>query len=328
MAMPSIGSYGRAVTTVSLSRPPWSRSVPVRWLATVRFDHAAHQIILQECIDAITDAEQRRDRMTAQIEQLLPEWSLAPVVEALQAMRGVAFVTAATLVAEVGDFRRFATRASSWPTSASPPANIPAAPRPGAAASPKQAAVTRATSSSRVRGPIDCLSGSVPSCRHAWRGCRKPCARLLESPVAPVCPLQGDDRQWQAVKRRDHGDRSRDGRFHLGHRPQIAPAVYPDATLAHPQRRKENPTSAKLQACKAGGGARREPSVPFCGRFRPTPVTRQRQPRDEPTVLRYPTRASELAQPSSVRLRLPPCSPATLLVESRSKGLGISYTPE
>ena len=78
-----------------------------RWLATVRFDHAAHQVILQEYIDAIADAEQRRDRLTAQVERLLPEWSLAPVVEALQAMRGVAFVTAVTLAAEVGDFGRF-----------------------------------------------------------------------------------------------------------------------------------------------------------------------------------------------------------------------------
>jgi transposase len=78
-----------------------------RWLATVRFSHAAHQVILQEYIDAIADAEQRRDRLTAQIERLLPEWSLAPVVAALQAMRGVAFVTAVTLAAEVGDFGRF-----------------------------------------------------------------------------------------------------------------------------------------------------------------------------------------------------------------------------
>ena len=37
----------------------------------------------------------------------MPNWSLAPVVEAVQAMRGVAFIVAVTLVAEVGDFHRF-----------------------------------------------------------------------------------------------------------------------------------------------------------------------------------------------------------------------------
>jgi transposase len=36
-----------------------------------------------------------------------PEWSLAPVVQALQALRGVAMVAAATLVAELGDITRF-----------------------------------------------------------------------------------------------------------------------------------------------------------------------------------------------------------------------------
>ena len=45
--------------------------------------------------------------MTGQIADLLPSWTLAPVVEAVQAMRGVAFIVAVTVVAEVGDFNRF-----------------------------------------------------------------------------------------------------------------------------------------------------------------------------------------------------------------------------
>ena len=79
-----------------------------RWLTTVRFDHPAQQIVLQDYIHAVQDAEARRDRLTRQIEELLPNWSMAPVVTALQAMRGVALVVAVTIVAEVGDFRRFA----------------------------------------------------------------------------------------------------------------------------------------------------------------------------------------------------------------------------
>ena len=79
-----------------------------RWLTTVRFEHPAQQIVLQDYIHAVQDAETRRDRLTDQIEELLPSWSMAPVVAALQAMRGVALVAAVTVVAEVGDFRRFA----------------------------------------------------------------------------------------------------------------------------------------------------------------------------------------------------------------------------
>jgi transposase len=79
-----------------------------RWLTTVRFDHPAQQIVLQDYIHAVQDAEARRDRLTRQIEELLSSWSMAPVAAALQAMRGVALVVAVTVVAEVGDFRRFA----------------------------------------------------------------------------------------------------------------------------------------------------------------------------------------------------------------------------
>jgi transposase len=84
----------------------WTRSHRA-WLAGVRFDHPAQQIVLQDMIGAVTDAERRRDLLEAQIRALLPTWSMAPVVEALQALRGVALVVAVTLVAEVGDLTRF-----------------------------------------------------------------------------------------------------------------------------------------------------------------------------------------------------------------------------
>lgn len=79
-----------------------------RWLSTVRFEHPAQQIVLQDYIHAVQEAETRRHRLTQQIEELLPNWSMAPVVAALQSMRGVALIVAVTVVAEVGDFRRFA----------------------------------------------------------------------------------------------------------------------------------------------------------------------------------------------------------------------------
>jgi transposase len=78
-----------------------------RWLTTVRFDHPAQQVVLQDYIHAVTDAEVRVDRLTKQIEDLASHWSMVPVVEAVQAMRGVAFIVAVTVVAEVGDFSRF-----------------------------------------------------------------------------------------------------------------------------------------------------------------------------------------------------------------------------
>src|SRR3954447_9437092 len=92
---------------VFAGRKTWSPAHR-RWLAGLRFEHPAQQIVLQEQIDAIDEAERRRDRPEAQIRELARDWSLAPVVAALQAMRGVALLSAVVLVAEVGDFRRFA----------------------------------------------------------------------------------------------------------------------------------------------------------------------------------------------------------------------------
>jgi transposase len=79
-----------------------------RWLATVRFDHPAQQVALQDYIHAVTGAENRVEQLTRQIEELVPQWSMAPVVEALQAMRGVGLIVAVIMAAEVGNFSRFA----------------------------------------------------------------------------------------------------------------------------------------------------------------------------------------------------------------------------
>jgi transposase len=79
-----------------------------RWLAGLRFAQAAHHIVLEDYIQAVEAARARRDRLTAQIEAMLPDWTLAPVVAALQTMRGMALVNAATLIAELGDLSRFA----------------------------------------------------------------------------------------------------------------------------------------------------------------------------------------------------------------------------
>lgn len=90
------------------NRPAWTL-MHRRWLAGLKFEHAAHFIVLEDCIAAVEAAAARRDRLEAHIEAALAEWSLAPVVKALQSLRGLALVAAATLVAELGDITRFAS---------------------------------------------------------------------------------------------------------------------------------------------------------------------------------------------------------------------------
>jgi len=87
-------------------RAGWTRPYR-RWLADLSFPLAPQHIALQEYRDTIDETERRVERVTDQLRQLTPAWRWAPVVDALQALRGVSFVTAVGLVTEVGDIRRF-----------------------------------------------------------------------------------------------------------------------------------------------------------------------------------------------------------------------------
>ena len=84
----------------------WKRSHRI-WLGNQSFDHPAQQITFQSYLNAMDQAIDRREFIDRQIAELVREWSLGPVVVALQALRGVALVVAAGVVAEVGDMRRF-----------------------------------------------------------------------------------------------------------------------------------------------------------------------------------------------------------------------------
>ena len=79
----------------------------LRWLATLKMEHAAQQIGFQEYLHSITEATARIARLEQAMRDTLPEWSLTPLVQALQAMRGVQLIAAMTLVAELQDFLRF-----------------------------------------------------------------------------------------------------------------------------------------------------------------------------------------------------------------------------
>ena len=80
-----------------------------RWLARQAFEHAAQQIVFQEKVDAIAEAAERLHRLDEQLAIIVPTWSMAPVVEAYQAMRGASFLVAVIFAAEIGDVRRFET---------------------------------------------------------------------------------------------------------------------------------------------------------------------------------------------------------------------------
>ena len=79
----------------------------LRWLSEVVYPTPAQQIVFQEYVRAVSEHHERLQRLEAELQDQVQAWRLYAVVQALQAMRGVQFTVAVTLIAELGDLTRF-----------------------------------------------------------------------------------------------------------------------------------------------------------------------------------------------------------------------------
>ncbi len=80
-----------------------------RWMETVKLDHPVQQIVFQEYIDTVKAMTKRIEAVDKHIESAATESVFWSVIEGLMALRGVSLLTATTIVAEIGDLRRFAS---------------------------------------------------------------------------------------------------------------------------------------------------------------------------------------------------------------------------
>lgn len=83
----------------------------VRWVTTVRFEHPAQEATRLDYFHEVQHAAERIRRLERALDEALDAApaSMRAVVDALQALRGIARLSAATIVAEVGTLSRFAT---------------------------------------------------------------------------------------------------------------------------------------------------------------------------------------------------------------------------
>jgi transposase len=79
-----------------------------RYLAKVSFAHAAQDIAFAEYRQAVGEAEARVRRLTQVLAQQVEHWRMHALVSAVMTLRGLDLVAATTIVAELGDLRRFA----------------------------------------------------------------------------------------------------------------------------------------------------------------------------------------------------------------------------
>jgi transposase len=79
----------------------------LRWLAEVVCPTPAQQRVFQEYVRAVSEHQDRLPRLEAELREQVQAWRLHPVLQALQARRGVQFPVAVTLIAALGDLTRF-----------------------------------------------------------------------------------------------------------------------------------------------------------------------------------------------------------------------------
>jgi transposase len=86
----------------------WTKA-HMSWLASQKFEYPEQRLVFEEMMLAMRQAQERLERLGQAIRVAVPDWSLAEVVTALMAMRGMDLISATTFLAEIGDLSRFQT---------------------------------------------------------------------------------------------------------------------------------------------------------------------------------------------------------------------------
>lgn len=80
-----------------------------RWLQELELEQPLQQVVLAELQSGLQEAEGRAERLMQQVKATCTAHGQATLIAAVQTLRGVGMITAATIVAELGDPSRFAS---------------------------------------------------------------------------------------------------------------------------------------------------------------------------------------------------------------------------
>lgn len=199
-------------------RASWN-AAHLRWLATVVCPTAAQQIVVQEYVRAVTEHQERRQRLETELLSAVKQWRRYPVVEAIQALRGIDLTAAVIFIAEVGDLTRFDNPRKLMAYLGPDPVGILVG---GAAApGPDHEDGQRARAAgARGRGVGLPVPGEGQSASAAARGedVGDDPGDQLEGAGAVVQAVSAVERAWQARQSSRGGDRAGDGSVRVGDR--------------------------------------------------------------------------------------------------------------
>jgi transposase len=80
-----------------------------QWLRQLSFEHAAAAVVFRDYCHQVDIAGERVKHLEAELRHCAEGSSQIALIAALQSIRGIAFLTAVTIVAEAGDLRRFSS---------------------------------------------------------------------------------------------------------------------------------------------------------------------------------------------------------------------------
>jgi transposase len=88
----------------------WTRRY-LQWLHQLTFDQLADRVVFAEYLAEVVASAERLKRLELALRQCAQTTRQSALITALQAFRGIGFLSAVTIVAEAGDLRRFTTAA-------------------------------------------------------------------------------------------------------------------------------------------------------------------------------------------------------------------------
>lgn len=133
-----------------------------RWIARLKLPQPAQQIAFEEYVQAVHEAAQRLERLNQAILAQLAQWRWRPVVQGLQALRGVQVLHAVRIVAELGDFNRFDTPRKLMAYLGLIPTENSSGPRR------RQGSITKAGNSSARRAMVEAAQAYGHPARLSW----------------------------------------------------------------------------------------------------------------------------------------------------------------
>src|SRR3989442_4553896 len=196
-------------------RANWN-AAHLRWLSEVVCPTRAQQIVFQEYVRAVTEQHERLQRLETELHEEVKGWRLSPVVEAIQALRGVELTGAVIVIAELGDLTRFDTPRKLMSDVGLTHSEYSSGERR------RQGGITKAGHSRAGRRRVGLSvsgKGQSPSPTPTREAARRGPGHQLEGAGAPMQAVSPADRAREARQPGRSRHCARDGGLRLGDRP-------------------------------------------------------------------------------------------------------------